>query len=551
MVVGAGFAGLAAVRALGKVAVEVVLVDQHNFHLFTPLAYQVASALLDPSEIAHPVRGIVRGQGNVRFRLGTAAGVDLDARELELEDGRLPYDYLVLAAGSVTDFFGNDTLREHAYPLKDLQDALDLRYRVLEQFETASVTPDPVLRRRLLTFAVVGGGPTGVEYAGALSELIRLVLRGDFPELDVDDVRIYLLEGADRILGAFERRLARAASRILRRKGIAVVPRALVAEVGDGIIRLSDGRELEAGTVVWTAGVRGSELARTLGRPLGRAGRVPVAPTLRLPGSREVFVIGDMAELSDRASGGAPLPMLAPVAIQEGTYAGRAIAGLLEGRDPEPFRYRDRGTMATIGRNAAVAQIGRLRFAGRLAWLAWLFVHLAQIIGFRNRLVVLVNWAWDYFFYDRPIRLMASSARGAAVDTGSRPMLRSAACPGRAGVTVVDTMNTKESEMAKYLLAYHGGDMPQSPEEQARIMAAWEKWYGALGPAVVDPGNPVGHARTIARDRSVSEGGGSNPVSGYTVIQADTLDAAVALARGCPVLDGNGSVEVCETFDVM
>jgi NADH:ubiquinone reductase (H+-translocating) len=302
-----------------------------------------------------------------------------------------------------------------SYPLKDLPDALDLRYRVLEQFERASATADPATRTRLLTFAIVGGGPTGVEYAGALSELVRLVLHRDFPELDVRDVGIHLLEGRDRILPPFSPRLGRAAARTLQRKGIVLHLGVLVRGVRDGVLALADGSSLEAATVVWTAGVRGADLSHGLVPPpagVTRDGRIPVAPTLQLPGHPEVLVAGDLALVPDPRHEGRPYPMLAPVAIQQGRHAGRLIAGLLRGQPSRPFRFVDRGTMATIGRNAAVAEIGPLRFSGRLAWLTWLVVHLALIIGFRNRLVVLLNWAWDYLFFDRPIRIMTATRRG-------------------------------------------------------------------------------------------------------------------------------------------
>lgn len=408
VVVGAGFAGLTAVKVLRGQSVQVVLVDQHNYHLFTPLLYQVASSLLDPSEIAHPVRAILRGARNVHARLGQVRSVDLAARQVVVDDARIGYDYLVLAAGSINDYFGNDALGAHAYGLKDLDQALSLRYRVLEQFERAAATPDRDLRRRLMTFAVVGAGPTGVEYAGALSELIRLVLRKDFPELDMGEVGLLLIDGEPHVLGAFHPRLRRAAARALEARGITLILGALVRGVEDDCVHLRDGRDLTVGTVIWTAGVRGAPLGASLGLELARGGRVPVEPTLQLPGHPEVFVVGDLAAaLRD----GAPLPMLSPVAMQEGAAAARNILALTQRRPPEVFHYRNRGTMATIGRNQAVAEIGPLRFAGRLAWFAWLFVHLVLIIGFRNRLVALVDWAVDYFFYDRPVRLIAGATR--------------------------------------------------------------------------------------------------------------------------------------------
>jgi len=415
VVIGAGFGGLAVVRGLRRVPVETILVDQHNYHLFTPLLYQVASAVLDPSEIAHPARAILRPLKNVDFRVGRVDSVGLDARQVTTESGTIAYDYLVLAAGSVNNYFGNRSIEDHSYALKDLGQALALRNRVLSQFEAASWSQDPVLRKQLLTFAVVGGGPTGVEYAGALCELIHLVLRKDFPRMDMSAVEILLIEASDRLLPAFTPELQQAAVKTLRRKGITLLFNASVGEVGDSVLKLSDGRSLQVGTVIWTAGVRGGELASSVGKTPSRGRRVAVEPTLQLPGHPEVFVIGDMAEV---IQDGAPLPMLAPVAIQQGHWAAENIEALIRGQAPRPFRYRDKGIMATIGRNAAVAQIGRLHLAGFPGWVVWLFVHLVMIIGFRNRIIVLLNWAWEYFLFDRPVRLIArATERGAPGST--------------------------------------------------------------------------------------------------------------------------------------
>ncbi len=404
VVVGAGFAGLAAVKVLRGRPVDVLLLDQHNYHLFTPLLYQVASALLDPSEIAHPVRAILRGSQNLRFALATVRAVDLGAKQLVLDGGRVGFDYLFLAAGSVNDYFGTDAIASRTHGLKDLEQALTLRYRILEQFEAAALTTDAETRSRLLSFAVIGAGPTGVEYAGALSELVRLVLRKDFPELDTRAVRIFLIDALPHVLHPFRPRLRRAAARALAGKGIALVLDAAVENVGEDGVRLRDGRRLEAGTVIWTAGVRASAVGASLGVRLERSGRIPVQPTLQLPDHAEVFVAGDLAAATED---GRPLPMLSPVAIQEGTHAARNVLALAEGRPARPFRYRNRGIMATIGRNQAVAELGPFRFSGRAAWIVWLFVHLALIVGFRNRIVALLDWAEDYFFYDRPVRLIA------------------------------------------------------------------------------------------------------------------------------------------------
>jgi NADH dehydrogenase len=399
VIVGAGFAGLTLARKLRWAPVDVTLVDRNNYHLFTPLVYQVASSLLEPAEIAQPVRKLVRPLRNCDFRLGTVTAIDLDRRRVVTDQGELGYDLLVVAAGSDNNYFGNRSIQRRSLALKELPEALRLRNWVLDRFERSRWEPSPQRRRAMLTFAVVGGGPTGVEYAGALSELIRLVLRKDFHAHDLSDARVILLEGAERLLLTFDPRLSAAALRSLERKHVEVWLRSLVKEVREGSLELTDGRELEASSVVWTAGVRGSPVGAMLGVPTDRQGRVPVSPTLQLEGHAEVFVIGDLAGLQD-------LPMLAQVAMQEAKHVGRTIRATLTGRPSQPFRYHDPGIMATIGRNSAVAQIGPVRLSGFLGWGMWLVVHLANIVTFRARLIVLLNWAWDYLFYDRPVRLL-------------------------------------------------------------------------------------------------------------------------------------------------
>lgn len=410
VVVGAGFGGLSAVRHLRHAPVDVTLVDQHNYHLFTPLLYQVASSLLDPSEIAHPVRAIVRGQRNVTFHMGRLTAVDLDARCVETTSGSLPYDRLIVAAGSVNNFFANRSVEEHSYPLKELDDAMALRNHVLECFERAAVSGDAAERRRLETIAVVGAGPTGVECSGAFAELTGLVLRRDFRGSAMETVDIELLEAAPAMLGTFAPPLQAAARRTLQRKGVAVRLRTGVRELGpQGEVVLDDGSRLDAATVIWTAGVKAAPVARLLGVEPVRGERVPVDEWMRLPGHPEVYAIGDVAAVQGH---GGPHPMLAPVAIQQGEHVARQIAAQATGQPgPGPFRYRDKGTMATIGRNAAIAQIGPLRLSGFPGWVAWLLVHLVQIISFRSRLVVLINWAWDYFLFDRPVRLITAARR--------------------------------------------------------------------------------------------------------------------------------------------
>ncbi len=407
VIAGAGFGGLTCARALKRAPVDVLLVDRNNYHLFTPLLYQVASAVLDPGEIARPVRQLIRPLRNADFMLANVTGVDFEGRRLLTDRGPLAYDYLVLASGSQSDYFGNSSLAQHAFGLKELDEGLAVRNRVLMRFEEARWTDDREQRRMLLTFAVVGGGPTGVEMAGALAELTRLVLSKDYRDLDLGLVRVVLLEAAGFLLGTFAEPLREAARRSLEKKGVEVLLKAKVADVTPGSIRLVDGHEVPASTVIWTAGVRASEVGSALGFSLGRQGRVQVLPTLQATGHPEVFVIGDLAGPMDN---GTPLPMLIPVAMQEGRHVGATIKDLLRGYGATNFRYTDPGIMATIGRNSAVAQLGPIRLTGFLGWLMWLFVHLINVISFRSRIVVLVNWAWDYFFFDRPIRLIVRAA---------------------------------------------------------------------------------------------------------------------------------------------
>jgi NADH dehydrogenase len=407
VIAGAGFGGLTCARGLKNAPVDVLLVDRNNYHLFTPLLYQVASAVLDPGEIARPVRQLIRPLRNADFLLARITGADFEQRRLLTDHGPLAYDYLVLASGSQSDYFGNASLARHAFGLKDLDEGLAVRNRVLMRFEEARWTEDRERRRALLTFAVVGGGPTGVEMAGALAELTRLVLSKDYRDLDLGLVRVVLLEAAGFVLAPFADPLREAARRSLEKKGVEVLLKAKVADVTPGSIRLEDGHEIPASTVIWTAGVRASEVGSVLGLSLGRQARVQVLPTLQVTGHPEVFVIGDLAGPVD---GDVPLPMLIPVAMQEGKHVAATIKDVLRGYGATNFRYKDPGIMATIGRNSAVAQLGPVRLTGFLGWLMWLGVHLVNVISFRSRLVVLVNWAWDYLFYDRPIRLIVRAA---------------------------------------------------------------------------------------------------------------------------------------------
>ena len=414
VIVGGGFGGLYAARALAKAPVEVTVVDRTNHHVFQPLLYQVATAGLSPSQIAYPIRGVLRNQKNTRVLLAEVVAVDPARRVVRLADGELPYDWLILAPGARHSYFGHADWEPFAPGLKTLDDALEIRGRVLLAFERAERESDPERRRALLTFVVVGGGPTGVELAGAIGEIACKVMARDFRTIDTRDAQTILVEAGPRILPAFPADLSAKAERSLERLCVEVRTGQAVTRLENGAVWLGQDR-IAAGTVLWAAGVEPSPLARSLGVPLDRAGRVIVNADLTIPGHPEVLVIGDLAALNDAS--GKPLPGLAPVAIQQGEYAARAVVHAARGEPREPFRYRDKGTMATIGRNAAVVDLGRLRFSGYPAWLVWCFIHILWLIGFRNRFLVMIEWAWAYLRFERSARLITGAARAG----GSRP----------------------------------------------------------------------------------------------------------------------------------
>jgi NADH dehydrogenase len=395
-VIGGGFGGLQCAKALLGAPVDVLLVDQRDYHLFTPLLYQVASCLLNPSEIAAPLRKVFRKAPNLRFRQGEVVHVDFEAKHLTLSDAtRLDYDFCVLATGSVTNYYGKQAVAQHALGLKDLGEALRLRNHVLDCFERATTALDPAVRARRLTFCIVGAGPTGVEYAGALAEFVRLVVPDEYPELASSRVRIILLEGGARILPTFKARLSAYARRELELRGVEVRLNTLVDTVDDAGIVLHDGSELATSTMVWTAGVRPAEMLDSW------HGRIPVDDHFRVVGANGAFAIGDVA--AGRGRRGEVLPMLSPPAMQAGRYVAREI---VHGPLPRPFRYRDKGSLATIGRTSAVGQVGPLTFTGFVGWIVWLVVHLYYLIGFENRLQVLLRWAWYYVHLDRPVRMV-------------------------------------------------------------------------------------------------------------------------------------------------
>lgn len=403
VVVGAGFAGLWAARALAGGPVDLLLIDRRNYHTFLPLLYQVAASEVEPEAIAYPVRSILRSIRNSRFMLADVERLDLDGRVLVTSAGPVAYDVLILAQGSVSHYFNLPGAADHTFPLKTLEEGVALRNHVLSRFERASHMTDQAARRRALAFAIIGGGPTGVEFAGALAELVWGPLVRDFPALDPADVSVILIEAMDGLLPGLPLRLSRYAARRLRRMGVDVRLGAAVTQVAENAVALRDGAVIPTETVVWTAGVRGVPAVEAWGLPVARAGRVAVLPTLQLPEHPEVYVAGDLAY---GEADGRPLPQIAPVATQQGEAAARNVLRQIRGKEPVPFRYRDRGTMVTIGRNAAVAQVWGLPFTGFPAWVVWLSVHLVNLIGFRNRLLVLAGWAWDYFFYERAVRLI-------------------------------------------------------------------------------------------------------------------------------------------------
>jgi NADH:quinone reductase (non-electrogenic) len=408
VVVGGGFGGLSAARALAGRPVRVTLLDRRNHHLFQPLLYQVATAALNPSDIAAPLRSVLRRAKNVKVLLAQVERVDLAARRLTLDRGELDYDMLILAAGASHSYFGHEDWEVFAPGLKSLEDALEIRRRVLLAYESAERELDDAEQRALLTFVVVGGGPTGVELAGALAEISRQTIARDFRVIDPTKARILLLEGGARILSSFPESLSRRAQEALQRIGAEVRTGAVVTRVTADAVWLG-GEQIRTRTVLWAAGVAAAPLGRTLGVALDRSGRVLVEPDLSIPGHPEAFVIGDMSVL--HGPSGAPLPGLAPVAIQQGECSADNVLRRLSGRSTRVFRYRDRGSMATIGRAAAVAVVGRIRLSGLVAWLAWLLVHIMFLIGFRNRFLVLFEWAWAYVSWQRGARLITGPWR--------------------------------------------------------------------------------------------------------------------------------------------
>ncbi|MBN8655387.1 MAG: NAD(P)/FAD-dependent oxidoreductase [Anaerolineae bacterium] len=404
VIVGAGFAGLETARGLAKAPVRITLIDKNNHHLFQPLLYQVAIAGLLPSQIAQPVRTIFRKQKNLTFQMGEVTDVNLAEKFVRLNGSVIAYDYLVLAAGARTNFFGFDTLEKHGLQLKDLETAVTTRNHLLSMFEQASREADAEKRKSLLTFVIVGGGPTGVETAGALAELITHVMRKDYPRLNLSEARVILLEAGANLIAAYPDELRQATLRLLQNKQVDVRLNTKMQDFNGQRVTLADGAIIETQTLIWTAGAKAAEIIDALPAEKGGMGRVRITPTLSLPQFPEAFVIGDAAFLAN--GNGQPLPMLSTVAIQQGQAAAKNIKLMMEGKEPKAFHYKDPGLLATVGRNAAVARIFGISFSGFIAWVIWVFLHIYRIIGFRNRIIVMFNWAWDYFFYDNQVRLI-------------------------------------------------------------------------------------------------------------------------------------------------
>lgn len=403
VIVGAGFGGLVAARALARYPVRITLIDRQNFHTFQPLLYQVATAGLSPGEIAAPIRWILRKRRNVEVLMSEVQNFDLARKVVKLPDGEISYDYLVVASGASHAYFGHDEWEPFAPGLKTIEDALEIRRRVLLAFELAERQANAEKEQVQLNFVIVGGGPTGVELAGTLAEIARRALSNEFRTIDPRKTRIVLLEGGPRILPAYPDDLSRSAEEQLKRLGVEVHTSAMVTNVTPGAVHMGE-TQLPAAVILWAAGVAASPLGKKLGAPVDRAGRVAVNPDLSLPGHPEVFVIGDLATLKDE--NGKPLPGIAPVAMQEGKTTAHNIGAELRGEPRKSFHYFNKGNLATIGRAAAVAEFGKIHISGFVAWLAWLFVHVFFLIGFRNRIIVMVQWAWSYFTYERGARLI-------------------------------------------------------------------------------------------------------------------------------------------------
>jgi NADH dehydrogenase len=430
VIIGGGFGGLNAARALKDAPVRITLIDRRNYHLFQPLLYQVATASLSPADIATPIRTILRRQRNATVLMEEATAIDLTRQEVTLTEGRMSYDFLILAAGAETTYFGQDEWEEPAPGLKSVEDAIEIRRRVFAAFEAAERVDDEQQCRRLLTFLIVGGGPTGVELAGALGEIAHITLQQEFRRIDPGQTRIILAHSRPRILDTFPEKLSRAAERDLARLGVEIRTNTRVTDIAPGSARLGN-EWIDASTIVWAAGVTSSPITRTLGVPLDRARRVPVEPDLTIPGFPNAFAIGDLAAVSDRR--GDQLPGTAPVAIQQARAAAANLQRRMAHEPTTPFVYHDRGVMATVGRYRAIAVIRGLAFDGLLAWFLWALIHVYALIGFRNRAAVMLQWAWSYLSRQRSARLITGEQRSPVIDVLIHPASQEPAAKATGG----------------------------------------------------------------------------------------------------------------------
>jgi NADH dehydrogenase len=415
VIVGAGFGGLWAAKAFGGAPLDVTVIDRNNYHSFFPLLYQVAAAELEPEDIIYPVRRVLHRYPNIHFELGEVTGIDTASKAVITREKKLPYDFLILSVGSQPHFFGVQGATRHTFPMRTLEEAVSLRNHILCRFETAALETDPSLRQQMLTFAIVGGGPTGVEFSGALAELVRKPLVRDYPSIGVNQVHVLLLEATDHLLTVLPRKLQEYSLKRLRQLGVDVQLNSLVAEVDTHHVVLKDGRTIPTETVVWTAGVAGLGLPQGWDFPTRANGQVGVLPTLQVPQHPEIYAIGDLAYVEQA---GEPLLLVATVANQEGEWAAKNIIRQVTGKQVKPFHYRDLGIMAVTGRNAAAARILRFTLSGFPAWFIWLTVHIYRLIGFRNKLLVLINWAWDYIFFDRVVRLIFPQPKNELAEQG-------------------------------------------------------------------------------------------------------------------------------------
>ena len=405
VIVGGGFGGIQLAKKLRNKEVQILMLDRHNYHTFQPLLYQVATGGLEADSIAFPLRKIFKGQNNLIFRNAELTAIAPERKAIETNIGRFYYDYLVLATGSESNFFGSKELEHYTMPMKTIPEALNLRSMILQNLEEALIETDPLKKSALLNFVVVGGGPTGVELSGALSELKRHILKKDYPELNMSDMHIYLIEGSPELLGPMSPQSQRSSEEFLREMGVNVLTSTRVSSYDGEIIKLSNGNEIVTRNVLWSAGVKGETPEGIPADKIVRGGRIKVDEFNRVAGYNDIFAIGDVASMQTEEYPNGH-PGVAPAAMQQGKHLARNLLRIINNQPPEPFRYRDKGSMATVGRNRAVVDLGKIHFQGVFAWFVWMFVHLMSLVGFRNKLVVLVNWIWSYFSYDRGTRLI-------------------------------------------------------------------------------------------------------------------------------------------------